>query len=115
MNLFEFSHSHCSQDDLDKKNSRYDIPALAGASTSAQTKRSKEYTIQAIEAQLKALESKQEDFVVNRTTVNEVPLVRRYQFNKNVEGTGQHNTSKFGITRNKYSSGPYDRRRHPRR
>lgn len=78
---------------------------------------SKEYTIQAIEAKLKALENKSDDFVVNKTTTHEVPLIQRYQFNKNTEkSNSSQNSTKYNHTRGKYSSGPYDRRqRHPRR
>lgn len=77
---------------------------------------SKEYTIQAIEAKLKTLENKSDDFEVNKTSTNEVPLIQRYQYNKNAEKQGGPQNNKYSMTRGKYSSAPYNRRqRHPRR
>lgn len=62
----------------------------AGSSTStipqSETRKvSKKTTIEAIEAKLKMLENRSDDFVLNRPTLitNEQPLIQKYQFNKN--------------------------------
>lgn len=87
------------------------------------TKMSKELTIKAIEAKLKALESQSDDFVINQNSEREVPLIQRYQFNKmggmgdrsnNMTGAaGGGNNKKFNT---RHTSGPYNRnqRRHKR-
>ncbi|KAJ6632968.1 putative RNA-binding protein 18, partial [Pseudolycoriella hygida] len=71
-------------DDLDKPKPKVTIPVLAaGSSTREPLKISKEITIQAIEAKLKMLESKADDLEINKTRLDEVPLIHKYQFNKN--------------------------------
>lgn len=80
---------------------------------------SKELTIKAIEAKLKALESQSDDFVINQNSEREVPLIQKYQFNKtggdrmnNAIGAAGNN-KKFNT---RHTSGPYNRnqRRHKR-
>lgn len=76
------------------------------AGTSHSSKLSKELTIKAIEARLKALENQSDDFIINQTTDGEIPLIQRYQFNKNAPSDRSNNLNgKFG-TRN----GPYNHR-----
>lgn len=116
-----FPNDIYSQDELDRPKPRVEIPALAaGASKGPSTtsKLSKAFTIQAIEAKLKALENKKDDFEVNKTSNHEIPIIQRYQYNKDLNKNGpQQTNTKYSITRNKYSSGgPYDRRqRHSKR
>lgn len=71
------------QDDIEKPKPKISIPVLAaGSSSNEPLKVSKEITIQAIEAKLKMLESKPDDFEINKTISDEVPLIHKYQFNK---------------------------------
>lgn len=108
--LFVYFFAFCIsilQDELDRSKTKIEIPALAaGASTS--NKMSKEFTIQAIEAKLRMLESRKDDFEVNRSATDEPPLIQRYQYNKSTEKPGQshshNNRMNSGRTR------PYDRR-----
>lgn len=83
----------------------------AGASTS--TKHSKEFTIKAIEAKLKALESKADDLEINKTTSSEVPLIYKYQYNKASSDRPNDRSMKLIANKGKYSTGPYNR--HQRR
>lgn len=82
----------------------------AGASSSS--KMSKELTIKAIEAKLKALESRADDFVINKTNDGEVPLIQKYQYNKN--GGSERSSSTMQSNR-KYQSRPRPFDRHQRR
>ncbi|KAG4066701.1 hypothetical protein HA402_007337 [Bradysia odoriphaga] len=76
-----------SYDDIEKPKQKISIPVLeAGSSSNEPLKVSKEITIQAIEAKLKMLESKADDFEINKTASDEVPLIHKYQFNKNNVG-----------------------------
>lgn len=93
-----------------------EIPALA-VRTSISTKMSKELTIKAIEARLKAMETQTDDFVINQNAERETPLIQKYQYNKmggdrskNVAGPGG-NGKKFG---SRYG-GPYNRNNNQRR
>ncbi|XP_055310510.1 probable RNA-binding protein 18 [Sitodiplosis mosellana] len=102
-------------DEMDKPKSKVEIPALA-AGTLNSNKLSKELTIKAIEAKLKALENQSDDLVINQTSDREVPLIQKYQFNKNGDratGTSTGNNKKFTT---RPPSGPYNRnqRRHKR-
>lgn len=115
-----FDSSFSEQDDMDKPKTKVEIPALA-VRTSISTKMSKELTIKAIEAKLKALETQSDDFVVNQNSDREIPLIQRYQFNKTGASGGDRSNmatnasgnSKFGT---RHTSGPYNRiqRRHKR-
>lgn len=99
------------KDEMDKPKTKVEIPALA-AGTSHSNKLSKELTIKAIEAKLKSLENQSDDFIINQTSEGEIPLIQRYQFNKNAPSDRSSNTNgKFG-TRNR----PYNQhqRRHKR-
>lgn len=101
---------------MDKPKTKVEIPVLA-AGTLNSSKMSKELTIKAIEAKLKALESQTDDFVINQTSDREIPLIQKYQFNKN--GDRQNNSSTAGSSKKfgqRHSSGPYNRnqRRHKR-
>lgn len=100
---------------MEKPKQKIEIPVLAaGASTSL--KHSKEFTIKAIEAKLKTLESKADDLEINKTTTNEMPLIQKYQYNKNGPERMNDRGTKFMTSKGKYSSGPYNRhqRRHKR-
>lgn len=77
------------------------------------SKMSKELTIKAIEAKLKALESQSDDFVINQNSDREVPLIQKYQFNKmggdrlnNAMGGAAGNGKKFNT---RHTNGPYNR------
>lgn len=104
---------------MDKPKAKVEIPALA-VGTSSSSKMSKELTIKAIEAKLKALENQSDEFVINQTSEREVPLIQKYQFNKN-GGSDRGNTApnaagsskKFGT---RHTNAPYNRnqRRHKR-
>lgn len=78
---------------------------------------SKAFTIRAIEAKLKALENKADDLVINKPNDCEVPLIQKYQYNKNnaERGGTTSQTNKYS-SKGKYSSGPYNKhqRRHKR-
>lgn len=67
---------------------------------------------------MKALENHSDDLVINKTNDGEVPLIQRYQYNKNnaanpgTSGT-MHMNKKYS---SRHSSGPYGRQqRRPRR
>lgn len=104
------------QDDIEKPRVKIDIPVLAagGASTSSNEpkKLSKETTIQAIEAKLKSLESRNDDFVINKTISNELPIIQKYQFNKTNanENTGSSNKNMKYTSKSRYTSNPYNKR-----
>lgn len=99
---------------MDRPKSKVEIPALqAGSSNNGRI--SKESTIKAIEAKLKALESQADDFVINQSLDGGVPLIQKYQYNKNGDGASSSsstNSRKF----NSRPSRPYQRQqRRPRR
>ncbi|XP_031630904.1 probable RNA-binding protein 18 [Contarinia nasturtii] len=104
-------------DEMGKPKTKVEIPALA-AGTSHSTKMSKELTIKAIEAKLKALENQSDDLVINQTSDREVPLIHKYQYNKN--GDRGNMSTATATNSKKFSSrptnGPYNRnqRRHHR-
>lgn len=93
---------------MDRPKVKVEIPALA-AGTSNSSKMSKELTIKAIEAKLKSLENQSDDLVINQTSETDVPLIQKYQYNKN-NGPGNSTAAgsgrKFGT---RYPSGPYNR------
>lgn len=102
---------------MGKPKTKVEIPALA-AGTSHSGKMSKELTIRAIEAKLKALENQSDDLVINQTSDREIPLIQKYQYNKN--GDRGNTSTSTGTNNKKFSSrppsGPYNRnqRRHHR-
>lgn len=101
------------QDDADKAKAKVEIPALA-VGTSNNGRMSKESTIKAIEAKLKALESNADDLVINQGTDSGIPLIQRYQYNKNNGIGGAAGTSTNNLR--KFHSRPYQRnQRRPRR
>lgn len=107
-------------DELEKPKPKIEIPALtAGTSTSSSysgnsdkaTKTvmtSKELAIQALEAKLKQLEDSNYDFELNKTSSNEVPLIQKYQFNKD-KPPQTHTRTKYSHNRHKTRSKPYGR------
>lgn len=94
------------QDDMERPKIKVEIPALA-VGTSNSTKMSKELTIKAIEAKLKALENQSDELVINQTSDSNVPLIQKYQYNKNNVG-GNSNNMAIGPNR-RYTNGPYNR------
>lgn len=104
---------------MEKPKTKVEIPVLAAGSSNS-SKMSKEFTIRAIEAKLKSLEQRADDFVINKTTDSEPPLIQRYQYNKNSNERGSSSASshgsKYNSSKGKYSSGPYNthQRRHKR-
>lgn len=97
---------------MDKPKSKVEIPALA-AGTSNSSRLSKELTIKAIEAKLKALESQSDDLVINQTSDREVPLIQKYQFNKN-GGADRNNATTSTMGAKKFGrNGPYNRNQRP--
>lgn len=95
-----------TQDEMEKPKTKVQIPALA-AGTSATGKLSKELTIKAIEAKLKSLEQQSDNLVINQTSESEIPLIQKYQFNKN--NTGKSSSSSIGINKKYTRGGPYQR------
>lgn len=100
------------QEDLEKPKPKVTIPVLAvGSSSKEAPKLSKAITIQAIEAKLKMLESKPDDFEINKTTTDEVPLIHKYQFNKNNVADLKSSTktlTKYG-TKTRYNNSHHKR------
>lgn len=101
-----------SQDEMEKPKTKVDIPVLA-AGSSHSSKMSKEFTIRAIEAKLKSLEQRTDDFVINKTTDSEPPLIQKYQYNKNERGSSSATSHGMKYNSSKYSTGPYNK--HQRR
>lgn len=109
------------KDDLEKPRPKIEIPVLAAGSSSSTSssssepkKFSKEITIQAIEAKLRALESKSDDFVINKTSSNEMPIIQKYQYNKNATEnsssiSSNKNHTKYG-SKSRYTNKPYNKR-----
>lgn len=102
---------------MDKPKPKVEIPAL-GAGTSNTGKMSKEVTIKAIEAKLKALENQSDDLVINQTSANDIPLIQKYQFNKNNTNNSTTNSNLMNkkYHHSRHSNRPYnrDQRRHKR-
>lgn len=104
---------------MEKPKTKVEIPVLAAGSSNS-SKMSKEFTIRAIEAKLKSLEQRPEDFVINKTTDSEPPLIQKYQYNKNSNERGSSGATsqgtKYSSSKGKYSTGPYNKhqRRHNR-
>lgn len=101
------------QDDFEKPKPKIDIPVLAAGSSSREPlKFSKEITIQAIEAKLKMLESKPDDFEINKTISDEVPLIHKYQFNKNnvADNKSASKQSTRYNSKTRYNNVPYHKR-----
>lgn len=71
---------------------------------------STEITIQAIEAKLKMLENKTTDLEINKTQINEPPLIHKYQYNKNVNVETKNNPSNKYTSKSRYTTGPYNKR-----
>lgn len=101
---------------MEKPRTKVDIPVLA-AGASQSSKMSKEFTIRAIEAKLKSLEQRTDDFVINKSTDTEPPLIQKYQYNKNSNERGSSSATSHGMkyssSKAKYSTGPYNK--HQRR
>lgn len=74
----------------------------AGSSSNEPLRVSKEITIQAIEAKLKMLEAKPNDLEINKTISDEVPLIHKYQFNKN-NGTDLKSNTRYN-TKTRYNN-----------
>lgn len=108
-------------DELERPKPKIEIPVLA-AGASKDRKISKEVAIQAIEAKLKMLENKSDDFEINKTSATEIPLIQKYQYNK-MSGGGntdpsskQQTSSRYHYTKSRQSSRPYNKtQRHSRR
>lgn len=96
----------CIQDEMEKPKLKVQIPALA-AGMSVTGKLSKELTIKAIEAKLKSLEQQSDNLVINQTSESEIPLIQKYQFNKN--NTGKSSSSSIGNNKKYTRGGPYQR------
>lgn len=86
------------------------------AGTSNSSKLSKELTIKAIEAKLKALETQSDDLIINQMSDHEVPLIQKYQFNKNGDRGTTTSTGPNKKFTTRPPTGPYNRnqRRHKR-
>lgn len=56
-----------------------------------ETKINRETQIQAIEAKLKLMEHKSsDDFEINKTVANEIPVISQYQYNKQQSNTSNN-------------------------
>ena len=100
---------------MEKPKTKIDIPVLAaGSSSSEPRKLSKEITIQAIEAKLKMLENKNIDLEINKTINNEAPLIHKYQYNKNSDGSsgqsGKNSMANKYTSKSRYTQRPYNKR-----
>ena len=86
------------------------------AGTLNSSKLSKELTIKAIEAKLKALENQSDDLVINQTSDREIPLIQKYQFNKNNDRGATNSSGPNKKFTSRPPTGPYNRnqRRHKR-
>lgn len=94
------------QEEYEKPKPKIEIPALAGSAAGKEKKLSKNIAIQALEAQLRQLQNKSEDLVINKSVVNnqqQPAIIQKYQGNKNQPPA--HSTS-YARGRHK-NSGPY--------
>lgn len=100
-------------DEIDRPKPKIEIPVLAAGSSSSTdaSKVSNEIAIQAIEAKLKLLENRDvlDDFEINKTSVNQTPLIKKYQYNKDAQQTNNKISSTRLITKSRHKSGPYNR------
>lgn len=91
---------------MEKTKPKIEIPVLAAgsslSSSSEPRKISKEVTIQAIEAKLKSLETSKNDFEINKTIVNEMPMIYKYQYNKISSENGQQRQTNKTFRQNPY-------------
>ncbi|XP_065363201.1 probable RNA-binding protein 18 [Calliphora vicina] len=99
-------------DDLERPKPKIEIPALGTGKKEG--KISKEEAIKAIEQKLKFLESQPDDLEFNQSLACEVPLIQKYQFNKDRDANGATSTSQRR-TYHKSNSGPYNRHQRPKR
>ncbi|XP_037822850.1 probable RNA-binding protein 18 [Lucilia sericata] len=99
-------------DELERPKPKIEIPALGTGKKEG--KISKEEAIKAIEQKLKLLESQKDDLEFNQSLACEVPLIQKYQFNKDRDSSGACTTSQRR-TYHKSSSGPYNRHQRPKR
>lgn len=60
---------------------RIEIPALKVGACMDSATISKETKIRALEAQLKFMEDKSDDLVINKSATSERPLIHKYQYN----------------------------------
>lgn len=99
-------------DEIDRPKPKIEIPVLAaGASTSTDMKISNEIAIQAIEAKLKLLENRDEidDFEINKTSNNQTPLIKKYQYNKDSQQNSGKLMSSRHNSKSRHKQGPYNR------
>lgn len=100
------------QDELERPKPKIEIPALGTGKKEGKV--SKEEAIRAIEQKLKLLESQGDDLEFNQPLSNQVPLIQKYQFNKDRDANAAATTSQRR-TFHKSSSGPYSRHQRPKR
>lgn len=101
---------------MEKPRLRIEIPALG--TRPRECKISKEEAIRAIEEKLQALEKNPDDIRINASTATEVPIIKRYQFNKDRDtstsvGGQRMVSSRFNYGKN--YSGPYNRNQRPKK
>lgn len=98
-------------DEIERPKPKIEIPVLAAgsSSTSDSSKISNEIAIQAIEAKLKLLENREaiDDFEINKTSTNQTPLIKKYQYNKDSQQNASGKVSTRLITKSRHK--PYNR------
>lgn len=96
------------QDELEKQKPKIHIPSLSVGSTS-NSSMDKERTIRAIEAKLKMLESRPKEIEINKPLTDGVPIIKKYQYNKN----GDTNTTGSHHKHSSSSYKPYNKTHRP--
>lgn len=101
------------QDEFERPKPKLEIPALGTGKREGKITR--EEAIKAIEQKLKLIESQGDDIDFSQPTAGPViPLIQKYQFNKDRDGKNATATSQRRPY-HKTSSGPYNRHQRPKR
>lgn len=96
---------------MERPKPKIEIPALGTGIKEG--KISKEEAIKAIEQKLKILESQSDDLEFNQSLACQVPLIQKYQFNKDRDVNGTSTSQRR--TYHKTNSHPYTRHQRPKR
>lgn len=101
------------QDEFERPKPKIEIPALGTGKREGKV--SREDAIRAIENKLKMLESQGDDIDFDQTSTGPViPLIQKYQFNKDRDGKNSTSSAQRGRY-HKTNSGPYNRHQRPKR
>jgi hypothetical protein len=88
-------------DPEDSKGSK-NLPTLGAASSSKASLADKKSKIQLIEEQLKNLQKQSDDFELNNEKTLTEPLIKKYQFNKDVKPTTSRHQNYYKKKRKPY-------------